>query len=95
MKQLLIIGARGWGREVYAMLPNSLGYGVDFEMKGFLDDDNEALTGLNGYPLIIDSVEHYKPQPNDVFICALGEPKWKKQYSEIILNKGGVTWKLH
>ncbi len=89
MKNLLIIGARGWGREVYGMLPNCLGYGTEFQVKGFLDDKVDALDNCEGYPPIIDSVEHYVPQDDDVFICALGEPKWKRHYAEIMLAKGG------
>ncbi len=89
MKQLLIIGARGWGREVYNVLPDCLGYGKDFICKGFLDDKNDALEGMAGYPPIIDSVEHYEIQPEDVFICALGDVHWKKHYIEIVLSKGG------
>ena len=89
MKNLLIIGARGWGREVFNMLPFCRGYGTEFIVKGFLDDKKDALDGMPGYPSIIDSVEHYQVQPDDVFICALGDTKWKKHYIEIMLNKGG------
>lgn len=89
MKQLLIIGARGWGREVYNMLPWCKGYETDFVVKGFLDDKADALEGMPDYPPIIDSVEHYQIQPDDVFICALGDAHWKKHYVEIVLAKGG------
>ena len=89
MKHLLIIGARGFGREVYNYALESKGYGVDFDVKGFLDDKANALVGFDGYPAIISSVEDYEIQPDDVFICALGEVKWKKHYAQIILDKGG------
>lgn len=89
MKNLLIIGARGWGREIFGMLPDCKGYGTEFVVKGFLDDKADALDKFEGYPPIIDSVEHYEPQENDVFVCALGEPKWKRHYAEIMLAKGG------
>lgn len=89
MKHLLIIGARGWGREIFNMIPECLGYGKEFEVKGFLDDKADALNGMSGYPPIIDSVENYEIQEDDVFICALGDAHWKKYYAEIIMNKGG------
>lgn len=89
MKNLLIIGARGWGREIFGMLPDCKGYGSDFIVKGFLDDKADALDQFDGYPPIIDSVEHYEPQDDDVFICALGDPKWKRHYAEIMLAKKG------
>lgn len=89
MKNLLIIGARGWGREIYNMLPDCIGYGTDYTIKGFLDDKVDAMEGMPGYPEIIGSVENYEIQEDDVFICALGDAHWKKHYAEIIMNKGG------
>ena len=89
MKQLIIIGARGWGREVYALVKYSRGYQTEFEIKGFLDDKSDALAGMAGYPPILDSVEDYEPQPNDVFCCALGDNYWRKHYADIIISKGG------
>ena len=38
MKHLIIIGARGWGREVYEAAKNSPAYRrKEFDIKGFLD----------------------------------------------------------
>lgn len=89
MKQLLIVGARGWGREIYGMLPDCIGYGTEFIVKGFLDDKKDALDGKPGYPPIVDSVENYHIEPDDVFVCALGDVRYRKYYSELILNRGG------
>lgn len=89
MKQLLIIGARGWGREVYDIAKACIEAGADFVVKGFLDDKADALNGYDNYPPIIGPVETYKIQKDDVFICALGDVNYKKKYAEIILNKGG------
>lgn len=90
MKQLLIIGARGFGREIYFLATQSLGYNSDFIIKGFLDDNNTVLNGYKNYPPILSSVENYKVQENDVFICALGDIKYKKKYSDIIKHKSGI-----
>lgn len=89
MKNLLIIGARGWGREVYDIATACREAGADFIVKGFLDDKSDALDGYDNYPPIVGPVETYAIQKNDVFICALGDVNYKKRYSEIILNKGG------
>lgn len=91
MKHLLIIGARGWGREVYATFINSRMYEKgDYDVKGFLDDNSKALDGLKGdWPPIIGSVEEYEVQPDDVFFCAMGDAHWRKHYAEIISSKGG------
>lgn len=89
MKQLLIIGARGFGREVYNTALESVGYGEEFTIKGFLDDKADALDGYEGYPAIVDSVENYQIEQDDVFICALGDVHYKKKYVDLILDKGG------
>lgn len=90
MKKLYIIGARGFGREIYGLYLNCKESLQDVEIGGFLDDKKDALDGFIGYPPIIASVEDYKPRENDVFICALGEPKWIKHYTSIIEEKGGI-----
>jgi sugar O-acyltransferase (sialic acid O-acetyltransferase NeuD family) len=89
MKHLIIIGARGWGREIYALAKSCIGYLEEYDIKGFLDDKVDALDGLDGYPTIIGAVETYEPQKDDVFTCALGDNSWRKHYAEIILRKGG------
>lgn len=90
MKNLVIIGARGLGRGICSSAENYLGYGVDFIIKGFLDDKKDALDGKPGYPPILDSVENYEVQKDDVFVCALGDVTYKQHYSNIILAKGGI-----
>jgi len=89
MKHLLIIGARGWGREVYDIAVACIKAGADFDVKGFLDDKADALEEYDNYPPIIGPVESYEIQKDDVFICALGDVNYKKQYAKIILEKGG------
>ena len=89
MKHLIIIGARGFGREVYGLALESQGYGTDFVIKGFLDDKSNALENFVEYPQIIGPVETYELQQDDVFICALGDVHYKKKYAEMILQKGG------
>ena len=89
MKHLLIIGARGFGREIYNSATESIGYGTEFDIEGFLDEKADALDGFEGYPRIVSSVEAYEPHPDDVFVCALGDVKYKIKYVQMILEKGG------
>lgn len=89
MQNLIIIGARGWGREVLWSMKEFESRGI-FKIKGFLDDDSHALDGLRGdFPPILSSVEKYDIQEDDLFFCALGEPYWRKYYADIISSKGG------
>jgi sugar O-acyltransferase (sialic acid O-acetyltransferase NeuD family) len=89
MKDLIIIGARGFGRVIFNLAISCPGYKSEYRIKGFLDDKTDVLDDFEGYPPILGSVENYEIQKDDVFICALGDVKSKKKYSEIILDKGG------
>ncbi len=89
MKNLLIIGARGFGREVYDLFLKCRPQLGDVKCVGFLDDKIDALDGYNGYPPIISSVEEYTPKADDVFVCALGDVRYKRKYAEMIMAKGG------
>jgi len=89
MKNLIIIGARGFGREVYNIAIQTKEYNNKWVIKGFLDDKTTALKDFQNYPSILSSVEEYQIEKNDVFICALGDVKWKKKYVNMILGKNG------
>lgn len=89
MKNLLIIGARGLGREIYSLKEDFIGYNETFVVKGFLDSDKSLLEGYDDYPPILSSVEEYEIQEDDVFICALGDPKAKRKYIEMVREKHG------
>lgn len=90
MKHLIIIGARGWGREVYAAAIGTKAYrDGEYDVKGFLDSKADAFEGLKGnYPPIICAPEDYEIQPDDVFFVAMGEPKWRRYYAEMMKAKG-------
>lgn len=94
MKNLYIVGARGFGREVYTLATESIGFNTEFEIKGFLDDKTTALDGYEGYPNIISSVETFIPSRDDVFVIALGEVQYKKKYAEILISKGANFYTL-
>jgi len=89
MKDLIIIGARGYGRELYDIAIQCREYNTEWTIKGFLDDKDDALQGFEGYPPVLGSVEAYEVQENDVFTCALGGVEFKKKYISMVVEKGG------
>lgn len=89
MSNLIIIGARGFGREIFNLAKDCIAAGADLAIKGYLDDKSDALQGYKNYPSILSSVEDYEVQPEDVFVCALGDVRYKRMYAEKILAKGG------
>lgn len=89
MKNLVIIGAGGFGREMFAAAREAVGYGEDFCIKGFLDGNPDALKGFAGYPKVIGAPETYEISKNDVFISALGNIATRRRCVAMIERRGG------
>ncbi len=89
MKRLLIVGAGGFGREMFAAAQGASGYGAEFVVEGFLDENPNALSAYSGYPPILCSPQEYEPKPNDVFITAVGSLSARRKLVDIIEKRGG------
>lgn len=91
MKHLIIIGVGGFARELYWHAQDSIGYGSEWDLKGFLDGDvrlaDEEYEKLE-LPVLGD-INGYEIQADDVFICAVGEPKIKEKLVKHMLDRGG------
>lgn len=88
MKQLLIIGAGGFGREMYGAARTSVGFGTDFVIRGFLDARADALSGFSGYPPVLGDPATYVPAPDDVFVTALGDIASRRRCAQALEEKG-------
>lgn len=93
MKNLIIIGAGGMGRTMYSNAIESIGYEIDFSVKGFIDDNLNALNGFPNYPPLLGTIKGYQPQPDDVFVSSIGGAA-RKTCMEDIISKGGEFWAL-
>ena len=95
MKHLIIIGAGGMGRTVYSNALESVGYGEAFDIKGFIDDNLNALEGYPNYPPVIDTIRDYKPQEDDVFVSSIGGASRRPCMEEIIARGGEFMELVH
>ncbi len=93
MKNLVIIGAGGMGRTIYSNALESIGYGVKFDVKGFIDDNLNALDGFPNYPPLIGTIKDYVPQENDVFVSSIGGAS-RRLCMEEIIRRGGEFMEL-
>lgn len=94
LQKLIIIGAGGFGREMYAWAEQSLQFGREWTIKGFLDDNLEALVNRPSPGRILSRICDYEPQAEDVFICAMGQPAVKRRCSELMASRGGQFTRL-
>lgn len=88
MNHLVIVGAGGMGREVYWVATRSHGYGEEFDVKGFIDDDLTCLDGYEGYPPLLGTIDGYQIEEDDVFHCSIGDVKTKVAICERLKEKG-------
>jgi len=89
MKNLIIIGAGGFGREVMCWAGTCSDHGKISRIKGFLDDNPAALRGIEaGVPIIAD-VDSYEPKRGDLFVCAIGHPRLRRSIHQRITERGG------
>ncbi|MBQ7198218.1 MAG: NeuD/PglB/VioB family sugar acetyltransferase [Selenomonadaceae bacterium] len=93
MKNLIIIGAGGFAREVYWHAQMASGFDSEWTIKGFLDGDvklsAEEYAKLPGDVTLLGDVDSYEIHPDDVFTCAVGTPAVRKKLIEKMLARGG------
>ena len=89
MRNLIIIGASGFAREIYDLAITCYGNDPDFKIKGFLSDSPSDIQEM-GYPPVLAKIDEYIIEPGDVFFCGIGKVQDRKKTVEIIRDKGGV-----
>lgn len=94
LRKLVIIGAGGFGRETWAWAEQSVQFGREWELKGFIDDNPEALKVRRSPGRVLSTIQDYQPAPEDVFICAIGIPAIKRRVSDLMVSRGGRFTRL-
>ncbi len=84
---LFVIGSGGYGREVMSYLDAIPVEERDFKLKGFIDDDMEALRGRISDHKICGSVEGYQFDKEDMVVIAIANIEFKRQIYEKLKNK--------
>ncbi len=90
MKHLIIIGAGGYGREMYGAALGAIGYGTEFDVRGYLDARADALNGFKGYPPILGAPDTYTIHEDDVFITALGDLESRRRCVQALEARGAT-----
>lgn len=86
MRNLVIAGAGGFGRELaaYARV-------AGFEVVGFLDDDPDALQRLDGADReagIVSSVDGYSPRDGELVAVGVGHPRTRLKLASTLRDRG-------
>ncbi len=91
------------GRCLYCMAEESFGYGTEYDIKGFIDDNLNALEENKGYPRILSTISDYQIEDNDIFACSIGDVhtkvkvceglKAKGAHFQTLVHKSAIVWK--
>lgn len=77
------------GRQVLSFAKSCSGYGKEYDIKGFLDDNPNAMVDFPGYPPVLGTVDGYQIECDDVFFNSIGDIQAKKRCIQKILDRGG------
>jgi sugar O-acyltransferase (sialic acid O-acetyltransferase NeuD family) len=88
MKQVLIINATGFGRTVASLAESDEAFGVDWSLKGFLDDRYITLKNGKSYLPVVGSPMTYKYQRGEIIVAALGDPHLRESYTRALDAQG-------
>lgn len=90
MKDLIIVGASGFGREVAQYIEdiNTAKQVTEWNLLGFIDDNPHVLDGIGHGYKVIDCIRNHTPMPNTYYACAIAFPRIKKQLVSMLKDKG-------
>jgi sugar O-acyltransferase (sialic acid O-acetyltransferase NeuD family) len=86
MKNVLIINAGGFGRNMAVVAKSDRAHGKEWAVRGFLDSRTN-LPPVGDLPVFGDPLS-YRYEPPEIIVCALGDPRLKRKYSTPLLEQG-------
>lgn len=89
MYKIIIIGAGGFGREVYQWAKDSFDPEL-YRIKGFLSPNKDDLIGFNINSPILGHEDNYQIENNDRFICAVGNIDLRKKIVEKLKSRNAL-----
>lgn len=90
MKELIIVGAGGFGRELLQWIKDINKIYNKWSIKGFIDDNRNSLENFKCSLSIIGTIEDWIPKKNEVFAIAIANPLVKEKCVMILKSKGAI-----
>ena len=88
MKDIIIVGAGGCGREVANWIEDINQVKETWNILGFIDDNLNALDGVSCKYSIIGTISEHEPRRNVKYAMGIANPQAKKTVASILLGKG-------
>lgn len=90
MKDLVIIGAGGFGREVLQILKDINRKEPVWNVRGFLDADKNALENYACDISVIGTIDEWSPRANEVYVCGISSPKERERVVRMYKERGAA-----
>lgn len=88
MKDLIIAGAGGFGREALYLAKILNDIEPRWNIKGFINDIPDALDGVRSSHSIIGTIKDWQPSENEVFVMGISSPEGKEKVAGVLRSKG-------
>lgn len=88
MKDLIIVGAGGFGRELLQWCKDFQKIKREWNILGFIDDNLASLDGYECDYKVIGTIEEWSPKANQVFALAIANPKVKEKIASMLESRG-------
>lgn len=89
-KKLIIVGAGGLGRIVYDVLKNDPAVQAEVRLHGFLDTRADLELPPEIDAKLLGDPRVYQPNADELFIPAVGDPRWRQDLVEPLAAKGAT-----
>lgn len=90
MKNLVIVAAGGCGRETLQWAKDINKMERRWHIKGFIDDNLEALNGLTCDIPVLATIDEYEIHQEDEFICCIGNSQTRKLIVDKLKARGAT-----
>ena len=90
MKNIIIVGAGGFGRELLQWIKDINKVKHTWEIKGFIDDKLDSLNGYECDYKVIGRIIDWVPADDEVFALAIANPKIKEKVVGELKQKGAI-----
>ncbi|MCE5267209.1 MAG: acetyltransferase [Planctomycetaceae bacterium] len=91
MEPLVIVGAGGFGREVFDLVQDINRERPTWDVLGFVDDNTGALAGYTDFPPVLGAIDYQCRWGSAKMVCAVGSPCIRRRLVER-LDKHGARW---
>lgn len=88
MKDIIIVGASGFGRELVQWIEDINAISCEWNILGFIDDNADALEGCKCDYKVIGNIKDWHPLGCELYACALAFPSVKEKIVTLLKSRG-------